>query len=121
MDASFRRALALAPGNAVVLRRVANGFATLGRLDDAIQLDQQALTQDPLSPVVYLNYGLRLRACDRFAESEAAYRKAFELSPQVDAHAYLALTLLAQGRIEEALTQAQQDPEEWRRLNAMAI
>jgi tetratricopeptide (TPR) repeat protein len=59
---------------------------------------------------------------DRFVEGEAAYRKALELAPQsVGTRGYLSLTLLAQGRGEEALKEALREPEESFRLWALAI
>ena len=64
----------------------------------------------------------RSDAAGRFAEAEAAYRKALELAPQrVATRAFLSLTLLAQGRGEEALAEAMREPDELFRLWALAI
>src|SRR6516164_9259283 len=121
-DASCRRALALAPGSILVLRRAAIVMGTLGHLDEAIDLNQRALAQDPLSVGAYAVLASYFHRSGRLADAEAAYRKALELAPQrVLAHANLALNLLAQGRGEEALAEAQQEPEEWARLRARAI
>jgi len=121
-DASYRRALELAPGNGVVLRRAGALAANLGRIDEAIAFDRRALEQDPLSAAAYNNLGLALRANGRLAEAEAAYRQALELASQrAGTRALLAVILLAQGRGEEALTEALREPEEWARLWALAI
>jgi thioredoxin-like negative regulator of GroEL len=121
-EASFRRALAGAPGSAGVLRRAGVLAANLGRLDEAIGLDRRAVEQDPLSASAYTNLGMHLHATGRFAEAELPCRKAIELAPQrATAHAYLALNLLAQGRVEEARVEALHEPEEWARLWASAI
>jgi TolB-like protein/Tfp pilus assembly protein PilF len=121
-EASYRRALELAPGNAVVLRQAGVLALNLGRLDEAIGLARRAVEQDPLSASTYHNLGTALHATDRLAEAEAAYRKALELSPQrALTRAYLSLVVLAQGRGEEALAEALREPEEWARLLSLAI
>jgi tetratricopeptide (TPR) repeat protein len=121
-EASCRRALALAPGSVVVLRRAGVTMGRLGHLDDAIELCQRAIAQDPLSAVGYGNLARNLNRSGRLTEAEAAYRKALELAPQrAFTRAALALNLLARGRGEEALAEVQQEPEEWARLWAKAI
>ncbi|HET7252021.1 MAG TPA: protein kinase [Gemmatimonadales bacterium] len=121
-EASYARALELAPGNALVLRR-AGVLATIrGHFDEAIALYGRAVEQDPLSPYAYNNLGLALHAADRFTDAGAAYCKALELAPQrVATHGYLSLTLLAQGREEEAREEAMREPHEAYRLWALTI
>ncbi len=98
-EASYRRALELAPGNARVVN-VAGALAmTQGRLEEALGLYRQALEQDPLRPAAHSNLANTLRLVGRFAEAEVAYRKALELAPQrAGVHGKLSLNLLAQGR-----------------------
>jgi serine/threonine protein kinase/Tfp pilus assembly protein PilF len=120
-EASLARALELAPGNATVLRRAGVLTRTLGRVEEAIGLNSRALEQDPLSAAAYYSRGRSLQVVDRLTEAEEAYRKALELAPQrANTHANLSLTLLAQGRGEEALVEAMREPE-WFRLWALAI
>jgi TolB-like protein/Tfp pilus assembly protein PilF len=121
-EASCHRALAFAPGSVLVLRRATAVIGTLGHLDEAIELCQRLLVQDPLSAVAYAHLATCYDRSDRLPEAEVAYRKALELAPQRSlTRANLALNLLAQGRCEEALAEAQQEPEEWGRLFAQAI
>jgi TolB-like protein/Flp pilus assembly protein TadD len=120
-EASFGRALELAPGNAAGLRHAAGLAFRLGRLDEAIKLWGRAIEQDPLNASAYHSLGITLDAADRLAEAEQAYRKALELAPQRHgAHAFLGLNLLAQGRSDEALDEALREPESWR-FYALAI
>lgn len=57
-----------------------------------------------------------------FVDAEQAFRKVLELSPQrTVTRGHLALTLLAQGRGEEAVAETSREPEEWARLWASAI
>jgi len=121
-EASCRRALALAPGSVLVMRRAAVVIGWLGHHDEAIELCRRALAQDPLSAVVYNILANNLHRSGRLTEAETAFRKALELAPQrTVTHSQLALNLLAQGRGEEALAEAQQEPEEWSRLLEQAI
>lgn len=121
-DASFRRAQELMPGNTVVLCYAGGMASNLGRLDEAIELCSRAVDQDPLSSLPYISLGLMLSRTGRCAEAEEAFRRALELSPQrVCLRAYLALALFPQGRDDEALALATQEPEGWARLWALAI
>ncbi len=121
-EASLRRALVLAPGNAVVLRRAGAVAYFQGCFEEAIELYRRTLEQDPLSTATYNNLGLALNAADRHAEAEEAYRKALELAPRRNTtRASLSLSLLAQERVEEALAEAGNEPDESLRLWALAI
>jgi len=63
-----------------------------------------------------------LHAADRFAEAEQAFQRSLELAPQrAVTRAYLALTILALGRAQEAIAQAMQEPEEVYRLWSLAM
>jgi serine/threonine protein kinase/Tfp pilus assembly protein PilF len=121
-DASYRRALELAPGNAHALRGAGALAGCLGRLEEANELVLRAVEQDPLSPASYQYLGLGLVAAGRFAEAETACRKALELSPQsIFIASGLSLILLAQGRADEALAAAAREPYESMRLYALGI
>jgi tetratricopeptide (TPR) repeat protein len=121
-EASYRRALEMAPGNAGVLRRASALAANSGRIDEAIALGRRAVEQDPLSASAYSNLGVALNICGRLSEAGAALRKALELSPErAVSRGLLSMVLLAQGCGEEALTDALREPEQWCRLWALAV
>jgi serine/threonine protein kinase/Tfp pilus assembly protein PilF len=121
-EISLRRALELAPSNALVLRWAGLLAHSQDRREDAIALNRRALEQDPLSAASYHNLAIDLYALGRLAESEQAFRKALELEPQMtSAHCLLSMTLLAQGRGEEALEHAAKEPNEALRLFALSI
>ncbi|MGH7680971.1 MAG: tetratricopeptide repeat protein, partial [Candidatus Eiseniibacteriota bacterium] len=120
-DASYKQALALAPGNAKVLGLAGVMAGILGRHEEADALYRQVLERDPLSVSGYNNLGQELNVGGHFAEAEQAYRKALELAPQsAGTRASLALTLLAQGRGKEALAEAAREPVKWYSLWALA-
>ena len=121
-EASYRRALELAPGNALVLQGLGMLSGNLGRFDEGIMLCRGSVEQDPLSPSCYFYLGLVYWTAGRPAEGEAALRKSLELAPQGAAtHAWLAILLLTQGRNDEALAMALSEPEDWGRLFACAV
>ncbi len=121
-ETSYARALELAPGSASALLGAGLLARYLGRLEEAIGLYRRALEQDPLSGAAYHNLGWILHDADRLTEAVEAYRKALELAPQrIITHAHFALTLLAQGRGEEALSEAKREPDKTYRLWALAI
>jgi TolB-like protein/Tfp pilus assembly protein PilF len=121
-DASYRRALELAPGIPSALRR-AGVLATIqGNLPRAVELYRSALEQDPLSNLTYAVLAKALLALDRHSEAEAAARRSLELSSQrAYSNAILAFALLGQGRHEEAVQAAEREPEFGFRLWALAI
>jgi serine/threonine protein kinase/Flp pilus assembly protein TadD len=120
-DASCRRALELAPGNAEVLRAAGGLAGRLGRQQDAATLLRRAIGQDPLSPRSYNKLGTICRRAGMLSEAEEAFRTSLEVSPQrVATRRSLGRVLLAQGRKEEALAEVKNEPEEWARLTGLA-
>jgi serine/threonine protein kinase/Flp pilus assembly protein TadD len=120
-EASLRRALELAPHNAVVLRRagVLNDF--LCRHEQAIALYRRAIALDPLSASAYNNLGIALHIAGRLDEAEAACRTALELAPQrAGTRSILSMILLALGRADEALAEAAREPNGPFQLEALA-
>jgi serine/threonine protein kinase/tetratricopeptide (TPR) repeat protein len=121
-DAAFRRALESRPGDAEMLRANALMSHIMGRHDEALSLCLQAVQQDPLSVSSYTYLARAHAARGRFAESEAAYRKAIELSPEAMlTRCLLALVLVDLGRLEEALETALAEPAPWARQFALAV
>jgi serine/threonine protein kinase/Flp pilus assembly protein TadD len=121
-DACYQRALALEPGNAMVVRGAGGLAATLGRLDEALALHRRAVELDPLSAAARMNLGTYAYYAGQFDEAAAAFRKSLELSPAIPVvHHDLARVYLAQRRPHEALTEIQQEPEPVWRLFGQAL
>ena len=83
----------------------------LKQCDKAIQLDKAALASDPLDPNMYETFVFEvLLRCERYAEAEAAERRALSISPQYgNARYFLGEALLLQGRLPEALAEMQKE------------
>lgn len=121
-EASYKRALELAPGSSSVLDGAGVLAYKLGNLERAVKLSRRVLRQDPLSAAFWHNLGLACHAAGRLDESEQAFRRAIELVPQrFVSCALLALVMADQGRTDEALVQAEAEPEEFWREWALAI
>jgi TolB-like protein/DNA-binding winged helix-turn-helix (wHTH) protein len=105
-DASFRRAMALEPGNPEFLRLVGSSAVYAGRFDEAIQFDRRAVDLDPLNA-----YSWDFLAETRFFMGqldEAAIdgKKALELSSDVwPGPILLSRIYLMQGRPQDALAE----------------
>jgi serine/threonine protein kinase/cytochrome c-type biogenesis protein CcmH/NrfG len=119
---SYRRALDLVPGSSSVLDGASVLAYKLGRLEEALELSRRVLAQDPLSAAFWHNLGLTSHAAGRLTESEQAFRRALELVPQrFVSNSLLALVLMDQGRVEDALAQAMLEPDEFWKLWSFAI
>src|SRR5215471_20491883 len=97
-EASFRRAIELAPNSSVTRLNFAfNLLWPLGRIDEALQQLHIAEKADPLSPALQLRYGGLLLAAGRYREA------AGHCQTSSDSAECQGRVLLAEGRIEEAI------------------
>jgi serine/threonine protein kinase/tetratricopeptide (TPR) repeat protein len=120
-EASVRRALALAPGDADALRSAGILAQGLGRLEEAEGYLRRATELDPLHSGGYTTLAMLYRSMGRLTDAEQAYRKALELSPQRIASRFvLAIVLADQGRDAEALAEVKREPAEWAHLTGLA-
>ena len=121
-DASFRRALALAPGDAHALIAAAGLARVLGRLDEGLELMRKAVALDPLSARTHRQLGMCLVFAERFDDAAAAFGVALDLNPTAGlTHAFLAITRLLQGRAREALALAEAESHDVFRNLALAM
>ena len=111
-DAAYRHALELEPDNPNAIRGKAALSSTLGRFDEAIQLDEQAVKVDPLRLSAHNNMGLDCYYARQWQKAEAAYRKVLEMTPDYPgAHGSLGLVYLAQSKNDEALSEMLKEQE----------
>jgi TolB-like protein/class 3 adenylate cyclase/Tfp pilus assembly protein PilF len=121
-DASYRRALELAPDNVHVARSAAQLANCLGRADEAIRMLRRAATFDPLSAPVQRSLASACVVSGDLDGAEAAARKGIELNPKGDlTHAWLAVVRHLQGRLDEALEEFRKEPSPIFRLQGLAI
>jgi TolB-like protein/DNA-binding winged helix-turn-helix (wHTH) protein/cytochrome c-type biogenesis protein CcmH/NrfG len=82
-DASFRRAIALEPGDPDIGRLAAFSAAIFGRLDEALQLNHRAVDLDPLNAESWESLGETEFWMGQLEKAAANVKKALELSPDV--------------------------------------
>ena len=109
--------LSVEPANAA-LRGAAGGLLrTLGRIDEAVRINEDLVREDPLNVGKINNYALVLRDAGRLDDATAAFRRMLELHPRrgVTRGAFSKVLLLA-GDAPAALDQLEQEPTETFRM-----
>ena len=97
-------------------------LAKLGRLDEAVALEQRAIALEPLRAASHANLALYLTALGRYDEAEAALRKAIELQPQsATNYQQLAMIQILRGKSGAAVELAKQETDPFWRTYALAL
>ena len=78
---AYGRALALAPGNAEVLRENARFAANMGRFEPGFAAARRAVVLDPLNPSSHYRLGQGLFWARRYSEAVAAFTEVISLDP----------------------------------------
>ena len=118
----FHKALALEPGNVVIIDNMAHLARVLGKFDEAINYLKEAIDLEPLSVVGYTNLGHCFMYTDRLEEAVVAYETAIELNPQYPAaHTFLGLVYLLQKKNEKAINEIKKEPDEGWRIYGLAL
>jgi TolB-like protein/Flp pilus assembly protein TadD len=114
----FKHALALDPSDQDVRRNSATLLQALGRLDEALALDEAVVRRDPVNVTALYNLGLSQRAAGRLDAAIATYRSLLSLAPgRGGAHANLGTALLLKGDAQGALAEIEQETSEvWKMI-----
>src|SRR5271168_3668365 len=112
-EAEFRRAIELNPNNASAHYFYAFTFLMPeNRIDQSLEEFRTALSLDPLSPIVNMNYGLTLMVAHRYPEALAQFNKVLERDPAFDpSHFYLFQVYASMGRYADAVSEGQESPQ----------
>jgi TolB-like protein/DNA-binding winged helix-turn-helix (wHTH) protein/cytochrome c-type biogenesis protein CcmH/NrfG len=103
-DASFRRAVALEPGNPEYVGHAAGSAAFLGRFDEGLRLARQAVDLDPLNAESWAFLAETEFFMGQLDQAAADFKKALELSPDVFSGPWhLSTIYVMQGRPQDAL------------------
>ena len=109
----FERALALDPADVGVLGNSAGLLASLGRLDEALALEEALVRRDPVNVTALFNLGLHQRWAGRFDGAIASFRTILSLSPgNGGAHFNLGVALLLKGDAAGALAEIERETSE---------
>ena len=107
----YQRALALAPGNAAVLRGSGSYAVLMGKFNIGLPALRRAAVLDPLNPLSHFLVAQGLYFAHRYDEAIATFAEPITLDPDYsEAHAYLGLAYYMRGELESARSSC----EKWR-------
>jgi adenylate cyclase len=112
----FQRALALDPTDVAVLGNAGLFLQSLGRLDEALALEEAVVRRDPVNVTPLFNLGYHQRMAGRYDAAIASFRTVLSLSPnRGGAHYQLGTALMLKSDATAALTEIEQEKNEsWR-------
>ena len=110
----YERAVALAPGNAGVLRRSAEFAAWMGHFAAAIAAARRAVVLDPLDRSSYSVLGRALYAARRYGEAATAHAEAIRLNPDYKlSYGQRGLAFYGLGDLESARASCETKRDYW--------
>ena len=114
----LERAMALDPVDSGVLGNAAGLLLSLGRMDEALALEEAVVRRDPVNVAALFNLGVVQLSAGRLDAAIASYRTVLSLSPgNGGAHYALGVALLLRGDAAGALAEMEQETSEiWRML-----
>jgi adenylate cyclase len=105
-EEDLSRAFELDPGSYRAYTCYACFLASLGRLDEALEINLKGTRRDPLSADTWFRRSIQLNAAGRYPEARAAANRALEISPEHGiARFNLGVTSLLEGNPEAALAE----------------
>ena len=121
-DASMRRALELAPANAMVLIAAATLSGSRSRLDESIAFSRRAIAVDPLNVQAHRYLGMFSLRAGLLEQAEGAFKEALELNPHGGlTHYGLGMVYLEQRRLQDALAACLEETNEGYRQLGPAV
>jgi len=121
-EAALQRVLELRPGDVDAQKLQARLYVTFSRLEEAEQITRIALTQDPLDDRLQRSLQTILLFQGRYDEAALLGERLLEHDPNMPyVRTWLAVIYVEQGRAQEALEQALQEPALFARLTGLAI
>jgi TolB-like protein/tetratricopeptide (TPR) repeat protein len=119
---AYDRALALAPGNAEVLRQSGGFAARMGHFDAGLAAARRAVVLDPLARQSHGALGQALSAARRYEEAVAVYAEVISLAPDFkSAYAQRGLAYYALGDLKSARASCETKPDYWGNQQCLAV
>ena len=119
---AYDRALALAPGNAEVLRISGQFAAYTGHFDAAVAAARRAVVLDPLARASHFDLGLMLYAARRYEEAVAAFGEVITLDPDYKAtYGNRGLSFYGLGDLGSARASCETTPDLWTSQQCLAV
>ncbi len=119
---AYERALALAPGNAEVLRRSGAFAARMGHFDAGVAATRRAVVLDPLARVSHSVLGRALYDARRYEEAVAAFAEVISLDPDFKVtYGERGLSFYALGDLQSARAACESKPDYWLSQQCLAV
>jgi tetratricopeptide (TPR) repeat protein len=119
---AYERALALAPGNAEVLRRSGTFAARIGHFDAGLAASRRAVLLDPLSRQSRTALSRVLYMARRYAEAVAAFGEVISLEPGFsDTYGERGLAYYWLGDLQSARDSCETKPDYWADQQCLAV
>jgi TolB-like protein/tetratricopeptide (TPR) repeat protein len=119
---AYERALALAPGNAEVLRQSGVFAALMGHFDAGVAATRRVVVLDPLARQSHGALGKALYAARRYEEAVAAFAEVISLDPDYKAsYGYRGLAYYGLGDLERASASCKTKPDYWGNQHCLAV
>jgi TolB-like protein/lipoprotein NlpI len=119
---SFERAMALAPGNAVVLGEGGRFAARIGRFDAGVAATRRAVALDPLGAGSRALLGEALYWARRYEEAVGAYGEAISLDPDYKAaYGFRGLAYYGRGDFQSARSSCESKQDHWASQWCLAV
>src|SRR5262249_40270855 len=110
----YGRALALAPGNAQVLRQSGSFAASTAQFDAGIAAIRRAVVLDPLDRRSYSALAYALNAARRYRDSATAYSEVISLAPDFkESYGLRGLALYGLGDLDGARASCEMMRDDW--------
>jgi tetratricopeptide (TPR) repeat protein len=118
----YDRALALAPGNAQVLRESGLFAAWMGQFDAALASARRAVVLDPLARASHSVLSRALYAARRYEEAAAAFAEVISLDPDFKStYPERGLAYFGLGELQSARASCETKPDYWTGQQCLAI
>jgi len=119
---AYQRAVALAPGNAEVLRESARFATNMGQFEGGLAAARRAVVLDPLNPSSHYRLGQGLFWARRYSDAIAAFTEVISLDPgHSQAHAYRGLAHYLLSDLQAARASCESTPSHWTTQWCLAI
>jgi TolB-like protein/Tfp pilus assembly protein PilF len=118
----YERALALAPGNAQVLKLSGLFAAYMGNFDAALAAIRRAVVLDPIADPSLYYLGSALSAAHRYEEAIQGYTRVISLAPDFnETYAERGFAYYALGDVESARASCETRPDFWFSQQCLAV
>lgn len=126
-EESFQRAIQLNPNYAPAYQWYGEMLGGMdGRISEALELSEKAVSLDPMSAIINNDYGEVLQQAGRYEDALVQYEKSVAIEPEF-APGYsriMGLQAIIYGRLDEAIRYQRKvldiDPKSWRSADVMA-